>query len=220
MIKAVIFDMDGLLIDSEPMWRRAQAYAFGTVGLQLSEDDMKHTMGRRIDEVVAFWHHERPWQGASLKDIEALIVDKVIELVKSEGTALPGVSYILDFFTQKSLTMAVASSSYPEIIDAVIDTLHIRNYFEHLYSAQNEAYGKPHPGVYIKVAELCGVRPEYCLAFEDSPSGVLAAKAAKMTCVAVPTPENRHNKIIQIADEVINSLQDFDERLLNLGSPR
>lgn len=213
MIKAVIFDMDGLLIDSEPFWRRAQVFAFNSVGLFLSEDDMRQTMGRRIDEVVAHWYYEKPWQGASQKDIEALIVDKVIELVQTEGAAMPGVISIIEFFRKKKLPMAIASSSSSEIISAVVDKLSIRTYFEHLYSAQHETHGKPHPGVYITTASLLGIPVQECLTLEDSPSGVLSAKAAKMKCVAVPTPEDKNNNYIQIADTIINSLEEFNEAL-------
>lgn len=213
MINAVIFDMDGLLIDSEPFWRRAQVYAFGTVGVKLSEADMRLTMGRRIDEVVEHWHHERPWSGATQKDIEALIVDKVIELVKAEGKPRPGVHQILEFFKAKPLPMAIASSSSTEIINAVVDAFDIRPYFKVIYSAEHETHGKPHPGVYITTASLLGVPPHRCLAFEDSPSGVLSAKAAKMPCVAVPDAEHKTHNYIQIADAVIDSLNDFDEKL-------
>lgn len=213
MIDAVIFDMDGVLIDSEPFWRRAAASAFGTVGVTLSEEDMRQTMGRRIDEVVSHWYHERPWEGASQKDIEALIVDKVIESVKSEGVPLPGVMKVIKFFKEKSIPMAIASSSSSEIIDAVVDRLRIRSYFSHLYSAQHETHGKPHPGVYITTSALLGVPTGRCLAIEDSPSGVLSAKAAKMKCVAIPVSENKTHSYIQVADAVIESLEDFDEKL-------
>lgn len=213
MIDAVIFDMDGLLIDSEPFWRRAQTYAFGTVGLNLSEEDMRHTMGRRIDEVVAHWYHERPWEGVTQKDIEALIVDKVIEFIGAEGVPLPGVIKVIEFFNDKSVPMAIASSSSSKIIDAVVDKLEIRSHFKHIYSAQHETHGKPHPGVYITTASLLGIPTHRCLALEDSPSGVLSAKAAKMKCVAVPDPENKNHSYIQIADAVIDSLEAFDEKL-------
>jgi len=211
MVTAIIFDMDGLLIDSEPFWRRAQVYAFGTVGLTLDDNDMRTTMGRRIDEVVAHWYHERPWTGASQKDIEALIVDKVIEQVKSDGKPMPGAIQVLDFFKHQHVPMALASSSLNEIINAVIEKLDIKDYFEHIYSAENETHGKPHPGVYITAASLLGVPVHRCLAFEDSPSGVLAAKAARMKCVAVPNAEHQSDKYIQIADVVIDSLEKFNE---------
>jgi len=215
MINAVIFDMDGLLIDSEPFWRRAWVAALGTVGVTLSEDDMKLTMGRRPDEVAEYWYHEMPWEGASLKDIEALVIDRVIELIKAEGKLKPGVHEVIGLFQKKSLPLAIASSSPMDIINAVVDTFDIRQHFQHLYSAEHETHGKPHPGVYITTASLLGVPPHRCLALEDSPSGVLAAKAAKMQCVAVPDSENRQHSYIQIADTILDSLNDFDEKLLN-----
>lgn len=214
MIEAVIFDMDGLLIDSEPFWRQAESAAFQTVGINLTEDDMKSTMGKRIDEVVAYWYHEHPWTGASQKDIEALIVDTVINLVKSEATPMPGVEQSLKLLQKNGIPMAIASSSSTEIINTVVDSLSIREYFSHIYSAEHETHGKPHPGVYISTAGLLHVPPHRCLAIEDSPSGVLAAKAAKMKCIAIPEKENRDNSFIQIADVILNSLEEFDDALL------
>lgn len=211
MIKAVIFDMDGLLIDSEPLWRQAQAYAFGTVGLKLDDNDMRSTMGRRIDEVVEYWYHERPWKGASQQDITALIIDRVTRLIKSEGKSMPGVNHILDLFKNKHMPMALASSSSSAIINAVLDRLSIQEYFVHVYSGENETHGKPYPGIYITTASLLGVPARRCLVFEDSPSGVLAAKSANMQCVAVPDTDHKANKFIQTADVVINSLQEFNE---------
>lgn len=215
MINAVIFDMDGLLIDSEPYWRQAELTAFRTVGVELSDEDMDYTMGRRIDEVVAHWYHERPWAGKSQRDIQALIVDKVIELIRAEGQLLPGVLKSLELLKRMELPMAVASSSADEIINAVVDTFNIRHYFDYIYSAEHETHGKPHPGVYISAANLLGVPPHRCLAIEDSPSGVLSAKAAKMLCVVVPETENKHHRYVQIADAIIDSLEEFDEELLS-----
>lgn len=215
MIEAVIFDMDGLLINSEPLWHRAEAYGFNSVGINLSEDDMRQTMAFRIDEIVEYRYNEKPWTGASRQDVEAMMIDKVTELIKSEGKLLPGVIKTLDYFQQKSIPMAIASSSYEEVIDTVIDTLDIRKYFVRIHSAQHEQYGKPHPAIYISTANLMNVSPYKCLVFEDSPLGVLAAKAAKMKCVAVPDDGHKNHKFIQTADLIIDTLEEFDEDKFN-----
>lgn len=214
MIKAVIFDMDGLLIDSEPLWQRAQIAAFATVGIRPTPEDFRQTMGRRINEVVEHWHHRQPWEGPSQKDIEALVVDDLIALVKQEGQLLPGVHHAFEVCRKQQLPMALASSSSNEIIDTVIDTLNIREYFTEIYSADHEPYGKPHPGVFITTAQRLGVSPVQCVVFEDSPSGVLAAKAAKMHCITVPHPDTKSHPFIQAADAVIDSLEQFDDALL------
>lgn len=170
-------------------------------------------MGRRIDEVIEYWFQERPWEGISPNKIEALVVGKVIELIKTEGVPRPGVPSILGSLRSRNLPMAIASSSSTEIIDAVVETFGIQSYFKQIYSAEHEPHGKPHPGVYVTTASLLDVPTHGCLTFEDSPSGVLAAKAAQMICVAVPDPENKSHPYIQIADAIIDSLGDFDDKL-------
>src|ERR1035441_9834673 len=215
MIQAVIFDMDGLLIDSEPLWRRAEKAAFKTVGFEISDEQMYEFMGTKLTEVVAHWYSKYPWEGPSQKDIETLIVNKLIALVKSEGSMRPGVHHALDVCKRAKLPLAIASSSSNEIISTVVDSLKIRNYFEYIYSAEHEPFGKPHPRVFITTAGLLGVSPRDILVLEDSPSGVLAAKAAKMKCIAVPDPETKNHPFIQIADLVIDSLEKFDEAMLS-----
>jgi HAD superfamily hydrolase (TIGR01509 family) len=214
MIKAAIFDMDGLLIDSEPLWRKAQDAGFASVGIHPTIDDYSHTMGRRIIEVVEHWHHKQPWDGPSNQQVADLIVDDLIDFVKEEGQPLPGVQQALELCRELGLKIALASSSSDRIINTTLDKLGIREYFDTIYSADGEEYGKPHPGVFITTAHKLDVSPLACVVFEDAPSGVLAAKAAKMHCIAVPSGHNQQNKIIQIADRVLDSLEQLDRQTL------
>ena len=137
-------------------------------------------------------------------------MDKVIELVKSEGVPREGVLDALETVRAQHLPMAVASSSSTEIINAVVDALDIRRYFVELFSAEHESHGKPHPGVFISTAAHLNVPTHQCLVFEDSPSGVLSAKAAKMICIAVPEKELVDHPYVQTADLVLSSLTEFD----------
>ncbi len=203
--------MDGLLINSEPLWRRAQAYAFATVGIKLNDQAMHITTGQRIDEIIARRYHDKPWSGTSKKAIEDLIVEKVIELVQAKGRPMPGVMNVLDFFANKNLPMALASSSSKKIIKSILDVLGIQDYFVLIHSAEDETHGKPNPGVYITTASLLNVPAHRCLVFEDSPSGILAAKAANMKCVAIPDNAHQTNKYIQLADVILKSLEEFNE---------
>ena len=143
-----------------------------------------------------------------------MVDDGVIELIKEEGVLKPGVHQVLSVCKKAGLPIAIASSSTQAVIDAVVDTLEIREHFHHIYSAQFEPYGKPHPGVFLKVAEHFKVAPRECVVFEDSPAGVLAAKSAGMLCVAVPEPLNKKDKFIHTADAVLGSLEEFDASLL------
>jgi sugar-phosphatase len=143
--------------------------------------------------------------------VERAVVERVIALVRERGELKPGVEQALSLVQSRGLRTALASSSPSAIIDTVLDRFGLRSAFEIVHSAEGEPYGKPHPGVYLHTAERLGVRPQECLAIEDSPNGVLAAKAAGMRCLAVPEPPLRGHPWFAIADAVVESLAEIGE---------
>jgi len=212
--RAFIFDMDGLLLDSEPLWRRAQIEAFGAVGIALDDEACASTTGLRIDEVVAHWlsHPERSKSEARV-DPSALrtrIVDRVIELICSEGQLLPGARSALEGAARTGLPLALASSSDERLIEATLAHFELRRLFARVVSAEHDALGKPHPEVYLRTAAELGLLPTECVAIEDSLHGVIAAKAARMTCVAVPAAHERSDRRFAIADVLLGSLELFE----------
>lgn len=213
-MKAVIFDMDGLLIDSEPLWRRAEIEVFGSVGVHLTEDMCRQTMGYRADEVVSYWFGRYPWKGKSFKTVEHEILAAVIRLISAQGKPLPGVHEILERLAQEGLRIGLASSSPYELIDAVLDKLEIAHFFEIKRSAMDEEFGKPNPAVYLTAMAYLGVSPAECFAFEDSVSGMRAAKAAGIVTIAVPDAGHFNDSRFEEADSKLRSLQDFDMVLL------
>ena len=209
MIKAVIFDMDGLLIDSEPFWRLSQKNLFSKRGINLCEDDFESFMGKRIDEVVTTIFSRFPNQGKTQKDTAEEIVDGVINLVLERGFALPGVKKTLKELQEKNYKIGLASSSNMRIIKSVLEKLDIESFFEVVHSAQFEEYGKPHPQILISTAKMLDVLPSECLVLEDSFHGVIAALAANMKCVAIPDTESNNLKRFVIANQVLESMEDF-----------
>jgi sugar-phosphatase len=167
MISAVVFDMDGLLIDSEPLWRLAEVEVFRSIGVPLTEELARTTMGMRTDEVVEHWFARHPWTGPTHKEIAARITARVIGLVGERGELMTGARQLIDLFAARGLPLAIASSSSSEIIGAVVTRIGVRAAFRVLQSAEHEPFGKPHPGVYIAAARALGVAPADCLAFED-----------------------------------------------------
>ncbi|MFK8037435.1 MAG: hexitol phosphatase HxpB [Crocinitomicaceae bacterium] len=209
-MKAVIFDMDGLLIDSEPLWKLAEIEGFGKVGLDLTQTDCEETVGLRIDEVVKMWFKKKPWDGSSCEAVTDDIVRVLILEIKKRGRALPGVKATLEKCKAAGLKIGLATSSYQNIIDAVLEKLEIGHYFDAIHSAEFEVHGKPHPSVFMTTADKLGVSPLDCLVFEDSLNGVVAAKAARMKAIAVPEQSHEYNPKLILADVIIDNLHDFD----------
>lgn len=208
MIDAVIFDLDGLLIDSEPLWRKAQIEVFARAGLTLTEAQCAETTGLRVDEVVQLrMRRHREWRALTEADAVEAIHARVIELVRAEGAAREGAREAVAFVAERGVRLALASSSARRVIDAALDRLGCRDAFEVIRSAEHEPYGKPHPGVYLATARELAVEPTRCVAVEDSLNGLIAAKAARMRCLAVP---DRDDARFALADVVLPSLAALD----------
>ncbi|HWB63212.1 MAG TPA: hexitol phosphatase HxpB [Chitinophagales bacterium] len=203
----VIYDMDGLLIDSEPFWRKAEIKVFATVGLHLTDDDCKQTTGFRFDEVVEYWWRRAPWHGKTKEQIHDEVIDAMEGYIRQEAVGMKGAVASLGYFKSKGMPLALASSSAMRLIKATVERLEIEEYFRLLVSAEHERYGKPHPAVFLRTAETLNIRPEKCLVIEDSLNGVLAAKAAKMQCVAVPDPPQFNDPRFAIADWKLQNLE-------------
>jgi len=213
MIKAVIYDMDGLIIDSEPLWQEAEISVFKSININLTKEDCMKVMGMRTDEVVDYWFRRFPWEGPSRMDITSAIIRDLIELIREKGELMEGVKESLDFVKSQDVKTALASSSSYEIINTVLEKFGLMKEFEEVYSAQEEEYGKPHPAVYISAAKRLDVAPVECLAIEDSLNGILAAKAAKMKCIAIPYEGVRHDRRFAIADVKLDSLRQIDSEV-------
>lgn len=215
MIKAVIFDLDGLLINSEPLWQEAEILIFSQVNIILTSELCCQTKGLRIDEVVDYWYQKYPWTNPSKQEVELAIIAKVIELIHLKGEPLPGVDYVISFVQQQKVKIALASSSSVIIIQAALQKLNLTEIFARIYSAESEMFGKPHPGVYLTTANKLEVMPQECLALEDSLNGVLAAKAAQMKCIAIPERSQYHNPSFAIADKILHSLEELNDQVWN-----
>lgn len=205
--------MDGLLVDSEPLWHEAEVEILGALGVPIAAGDCRQTKGMFVREVTRHWHERYPWADPSTEDVAAAIVDRVIELVDAKGTLQPGVHRAIDLCRSHGLELAVASSSEHRLIELVLERFGLAGEFAFAHSAEDERYGKPHPAVFLSAAERLSAAPDRCLVWEDAPAGVLAAKAARMTCVAVPEPAERGHPGFAIADAVLASLDEADEAL-------
>ena len=222
--EAVVLDMDGLLIDTEPVWRAAQSAVFAGIGVTLSERDLIDSTGQPVEELIPLWRQRSPGPdlaSTELSDDEIAdrIIDQVIGYVKARGQPMPGVTAAIALFERHGLRLAIASSSPLRLIDAVCDRLGLARIAVRC-SARDEVRGKPAPDVYLTAARRLGVAAGSCLALEDSPNGIASARSAGMRCVAVPDPLLADDPRYREADLVLPSLTGLDEAALRrLGVP-
>jgi sugar-phosphatase len=214
-LRAVIFDMDGVLIDTEPVWRRVEIDVFASLGVRITQAECRQTMGMRVREVVEMWHRRRPWSGQSVEEVTSRIVDGVIRHVRVEGVAIDGALTAVATVRRAGLLCAVASSSPSALMSAVLETLGVDSAADVVCSAVDDAHGKPAPDIYLRTASELGVRPASCLAIEDSVNGVLSARAAGMPCVAVPDAVTASDPRLAAATITLESLRELDDGRLD-----
>ena len=185
-ISAVIFDMDGLIIDSEPLWKIAEIETFKEVGFDFTFEMCALTTGMRIDEVVEFWRAKLKWESFTNTEIVDKIQNKMIQLIKERGKLLPGIIESLNLLNANDVLIGLASSSSMSLINTTVDTLKIRKFFNVIHSAENEIAGKPNPAVFLSAAKMLKVNPEKCLVLEDSKAGMSAGINANMRTIVIP----------------------------------
>ncbi|MBD1389583.1 hexitol phosphatase HxpB [Neiella sp. HB171785] len=213
-MKAIIFDMDGVIIDSEPFWQQAEVEVFNRYGVPVTTDMALQTMGLRIDLVVEHWFKHYPCATPKQVLVNEML-DRVNQLVRDQGQALPGFLPLLERIKAQGIAVGLATSSPLSMADNVIQRLAIDGQFDAINSAEKLPYGKPHPQVYLDCAAALGVDPLDCLAIEDSVTGLTAAKAARMKAIAVPPPESFDKAGYGIADIKLASLTQVDAAQLN-----
>lgn len=205
----VIFDMDGLLIDSEPLWQEAGATLLKEYGVTLSDAQYHSTTGLRTPEWIDYWFGYYQINKQYITTASAFIEKTALEIIQEKGNPMPGVQYIMEFFKERQFRIGLASSSPMQLIQMVIKKLGIGPYLSGVTSAEKLPFGKPHPQVFLDCAALMQVSPGTCICFEDSFNGMIAAKAARMKCVIVPAPQLHHETRWDAADLKLNSLEQF-----------
>lgn len=182
--EAIIFDMDGVLVNSEKLWKRAEYEIFTSLGVKVTEEYSKLTESMTTSEVTKFWFDKFPWENQELHVVEQMVVSKVIDLIETEECSMNGVKPFIEYLRKQNLKIGLATNSPKRIITTVLNKLDISHLFDAVSSAECEDTGKPHPAIYITTAKKLDVEPKNCIVIEDSYSGMLAAKNAGMAVCA------------------------------------
>ncbi|MEE9324200.1 MAG: HAD family phosphatase [Dehalococcoidia bacterium] len=215
MFKAVIFDMDGVLADSEPLYLEAINRVLALQEVHLAQEENEAIIGTTVEGTWQWLmaHFNLP----HTRDFWIAQYDSaVLQILKEKVTPSLGLYHLLEELKRRALRLAVASSSRGEWIDAVLSTLKIKGEFQAIVSAEMVERGKPHPDIFLMAAKKLNTPPHQCIVMEDSPRGIEAAKRAGMTAIALLTLYTRHLDLSR-ADRVIESLADFDYGILDSG---
>jgi HAD superfamily hydrolase (TIGR01509 family) len=186
MTDAVIFDLDGVLVDSEQLWNEAKHELVVETGGRWREDAPRAMMGMSSPEWSAYLHNELGVP-LSAEQINDQVVGRIERLYRERLPLLPGAVKAIRSLGAR-WPLGLASSSNREIIDLVLELAGVQDAFEATVSSEEVAHGKPAPDVYLETARRLGVPPEGCVALEDSSNGLRAAVAAGMAVIAVPNP--------------------------------
>jgi len=189
MIKAVIFDMDGVLVDSEPFHVEIEKRQFSLNRILISDEEHHRYMGVATN---VMWQEIAQRHSLNMP-VEDLIEQNRLETIRyfnelKEIPVMPGLVEFLEKLRQRDLPLAVASSSFPEVIELILKKTGLRKYFQVVVSSQEAGKSKPEPDVFLLAAKLLGMNPECCLVFEDSANGIKAAHSAGMSCAAFEGP--------------------------------
>ncbi len=214
LFEAVIFDMDGVLVNSEPFYVEVEQANFKKLGLIITEDEHKTYQGTATD---------RMWEIIKQKHGIKQTVEELVEMTNAIVTpyfasleiidSMPGVEEIIRQLKKKKIPMALASSSYPDVIAIILKKTGLINYFDAVIDSQMAGASKPEPDIFLLAAQKLGVSPGKCIVIEDSTNGIKAAKSAGMFCIAYAGPGSELQDQSQ-ADKIIS---DFRE-LLHLFS--
>jgi HAD superfamily hydrolase (TIGR01509 family) len=207
-VSGLIFDMDGVLIDSEPLHLIAYQELLEEFGICFSEEDNRPYIGRTdlelSQQLIAL--HNLPIEALHLVQKKEKILARLFE---TQLVLRPGVIKVLEHAKSISLPVAVASSATLPTIQLVVQALDIATYFQTLTSGDEVAHGKPAPDVFLLAAERISVLPINCLVIEDSFNGIVAAKSAGMHCIAIPCQATRHQDHTK-ADKILGTLESLD----------
>ena len=211
-MKAVIFDMDGLLIDSERHWLLCDKKVWGALGIEVTEEFIDKLTGLNLRDGYAVARQYKPdlsWKAMQEQNA------KVATVIYTEMTELmPGVIELLQNAKDNNLRIGLASSTSLDWINVVLQRFNLDHFFKVKLSTHSMGLpGKPKPDVYLEAMRQLGVDPQETVVFEDSIHGVTAAKQAGAFTVAVPNPEWNKGDY-SIADVVLRSLADFDFSLI------
>ena len=218
--KAVLFDLDGTLVDSMWMWKDIDMEYLGKYGITLPPELQEYIEGMSFSEVSAYFK-EAFGIKESLEEIKSEWVSMAKYKYTHEVPLKPGALRFLKHLKEQGIPMGIATSNSRDLLDAVLESLEISPYFDCCMTSCEAGAGKPAPDIYLKVAKILKTEPKDCLIFEDTPAGILAGNRAGIPVCAMADENSagRQDQILQMADYYAETFdQVLDRTYRNLKS--
>lgn len=212
-MNAVIFDMDGVIVDSERFWQQAEKEVFTSVGVEVTDALCEITKRMTTNEVTQFWYERSPWGNKRFEEVENMVIDRVIELIELENCIISGVVATIKELKLRGFKLGLATNSPYRIIPRVLKKTKLTDYFTIISSAEFEKNGKPEADVYLRTLDRLSEKAENCIVIEDSNSGIIAAKKAGIKVIAYT--DNDKNLITENVDYKIPSFENIDYSMFN-----
>jgi HAD superfamily hydrolase (TIGR01509 family) len=207
--RAVVFDMDGLLLDTETLWHSAEVELFARYGGEFTWDDKIAVIGTSYDFTAEYFSDRLGLPRERGPELVSQMISLMHDLVRRSVDARPGAVELVDRLRELRVPLGLASNSPRFLVDDALATAGMTDAFDAIVTSDDVELAKPAPDIYLLACERLGVAPADALALEDSASGVAAAKAAGLTCIAVPQFAETD---VSAADRIVDSLEELIER--------
>jgi len=204
MLGCVIFDMDGVISDSEPLHHIAERKLLAQFDVTLSQDEIERFTGMGTTAMLQLFI-DTYGIPAPIEDLTRQLSENLYHVFNEKVKPIPHAIPLIQSLYSQNITLAVGSSSSPQLINLVLDKLDLQSYFKSVVSGQEMTKSKPHPDIFLEIARRLKVSPQNCVVIEDSKNGVLAAKAAGMVCVGFESP-NSPNQDLSKSDWIVDDL--------------
>ena len=213
MKKAFIFDMDGVLIDSEPLWQQTELDLLHGYGIPITEQELARTRGMPSVPVLRYASelYQKP---LDIEKVAQELLDLAISNILKAKPLMQGVTETLELLARHDIKIAIASASPRYMLDNIVQSCGIADYFSYIASGAELPYSKPHPAVYLQAAKGLGIEPAECVGIEDSKPGMISVKAASMSCIVIPNELDFYENYWALADFKLAKMNEINLQFL------
>ena len=209
MSEAVLFDMDGVIVDSEPLHKQTSVEVMREYGVEITRKDIDDCKGRTLDEDAELLLSRYNIPLSEKENFKRKKEEQTIKLIRERAQIFPGVMELLENLSKHGMKLALCSSSLRSEINAVLEVLGLSGFFDVIVSGAEIEKGKPAPDIFLEATKQLNVSPKNCLVIEDTIFGVRAAKSAGAKCLAVTNTFKAETLLSAGADYILDSLENI-----------